>query len=131
MKTIKIIAIFSFVLTIFSANTASANTGNDKESTATESVVYPGGNQALVQFINDNLVYPQSARENGVEGTVIVKFEINPTGTIEGIKVEKGLNESCNQAALDVIGIMPTWSIPAKQPVTNVKVKLPIRFALD
>lgn len=39
---------------------------------------YPGGQEAMNKFISEALVYPATAQENGVEGTVIVTFVVNP-----------------------------------------------------
>ena len=92
---------------------------------------FPGGNGALFAYISNNLVYPESARKDGVEGRVVVSFIVNEQGAVTELKVEKGLTPECDEAALNVVRNMPNW-IPAIHHGKPVKVKfrLPILFRL-
>lgn len=93
---------------------------------------FPGGNEALRQFLNENVMYPRIAREVGIEGTVIVEFVVERDGSITNIRVERGKAQSLDQEAVRVIKAMPKW-IPGKQGGKGVRVKLkmPIKFQLQ
>jgi protein TonB len=92
---------------------------------------FPGGNDALMKFIRDNLKYPEIAKENGVQGKVICGFVVSKEGEVYDVRVLRGIGSGCDQEAVRVIKMMPQWT-PGKQngrPV-NVKFNLPISFKL-
>ncbi|MGM0612647.1 MAG: energy transducer TonB [Bacteroidota bacterium] len=93
---------------------------------------YPGGAKARVDFIKNNLEYPESARKNNVEGTVYITFVIDTDGSVTEVELLRGIEENCNKAALEVVKSMPKW-IPGKQRGEPVKVQfnMPIRFKLE
>lgn len=93
---------------------------------------YPGGMAALMAFIRKNLNYPAAAREDDIQGRVIVAFVVNAKGEIENAKVERGIGGGCDAEALRVINAMPRWK-PGKQNGHFVKVyyRLPISFKLQ
>ena len=92
---------------------------------------YPGGDPARKKFIQNNLVYPQMAIEDGIQGLVVLSLVIGKTGEIESIEVVKPLGGGCSQAAIDVVKKMPSWKpgLQLGKPV-RVRVSLPIRFKL-
>lgn len=93
---------------------------------------FPGGQQALMEYLRDHVRYPAIARENGIQGTVVVQFVVNTDGSIVevrtvGAKKGGGLEDE----ALRVVKSMPKWT-PGKQNGRSVRVQfsLPIRFKL-
>jgi len=70
---------------------------------------FPGGNQGLMQFIQQNLVYPSEAIELNVSGKVYVRFTIDSLGNVQNIEIEKGVSNAINQEVIRVIKIMPKW----------------------
>lgn len=92
---------------------------------------FVGGQQEFYRFIGNNLVYPESAIEAKKEGLVIIKFIVTNTGNIDSIKVLRGFDEACNQAAIDLMKKSPKWS-PGMENGRNVSVwfTLPLRFKL-
>ena len=48
---------------------------------------FPGGDAALINFLNANIVYPQQAAQDKVEGKVVVQFTVKKTGKIDDVKV--------------------------------------------
>ena len=88
-------------------------------------------NQAIVNYIANNLKYPSSAQLAGVEGTVYVSFDINANGYVSRASLLKNINEACGREALRVIQNMPRWE-PAMHEGQPVKVQLsiPIHFYL-
>lgn len=93
---------------------------------------YPGGMAAMLAFIRDNLHYPAMAREDGIEGKVVVSFIVNAAGEIEGAKVVRSIGGGCDKEALRVVNAMPKWK-PGKQNGHFVKVyyTLPVSFKLQ
>ena len=93
---------------------------------------FRGGEQKLFEFIGNNVVYPQEAKEAGIEGQVFVEFYIEKDGTVTDGKVLKGIGYGCDEEALRVIGLMPKW-YPGKQRGKAVRVRytLPINFKLS
>ncbi|MGZ3946417.1 MAG: TonB family protein [Mucilaginibacter sp.] len=71
---------------------------------------FPGGGQALGRFLADNIRYPVSARENGIQGTVEISFVIEKDGTLTGAKVSNGVAKIIDDEALRVMRLCPPWS---------------------
>lgn len=94
---------------------------------------FPGGPAALMKYLGNNIRYPSLARENSLEGKVIVKFYIDTDGTVRDPQVLKdGVGGGCGDEAVRVIKSMPKWS-PGSQRGKNVKVyyTLPVTFKLQ
>ena len=92
---------------------------------------FPGGDMALHQFIGNNLIYPVKAQESGIQGRVILQFEIDEKGEIHNIVVVRSISKELDEEAIRILKSMPKW-IPGKQRGKAVKVKytLPISFRL-
>lgn len=96
-----------------------------------ESPSYPGGDEARINFLRENMKYPQMARESGISGTVFVTFVVERDGSVTDVKVLRGIGGGCDEEAIRVIKAMPKWN-PGKQRGKPVRVQfnLPIRFTL-
>lgn len=93
---------------------------------------YPGGPEALGRFLGNNIRYPRMAEENGIEGTVVVKFVVGADGAISNVEIAGNkLGAGCEDEALRVVRKMPKWK-PGRQNGRNVAVwfNLPIRFKI-
>lgn len=92
---------------------------------------FPGGVTAMMKYISSNIVYPKSEIRAGIQGKVMIRFDIDESGNVVNVKIHKGVSEAIDQEALRVISSMPTWK-PALQRNEFVKMKmmLPIRFTL-
>jgi protein TonB len=86
----------------------------------------------LLEFIYKNLDYPALARENGIEGKVLVQFVVEKDGSITQAQVVRDIGGGCGQAVLRVLGEMPRW-IPGSQQGRKVRVlfSLPVRFEMN
>ncbi len=92
---------------------------------------FPGGEEALHNFVSSNVKYPDEAKEKGIQGRVFVAFTISDEGKVVDAKVARGVDTLLDKEALRVINAMPAWK-PGKQrgvPV-NVQFTVPINFAL-
>ena len=85
----------------------------------------------VFEFIAQNLRYPVIARENGVEGNVVVEFIIDKTGAVTKAKILKDVGAGCGEEALRVVGLMPKW-MPGVQRGRQVSValRLPVKFKI-
>ena len=93
---------------------------------------YPGGNVALLKFISANLKYPVIAAENGIQGTVAIRFVVSATGEVTDVEILRSLDPSCDREAVRVIKSLPKW-MPGKQNGRAVPVyfTVPVRFRLE
>lgn len=93
---------------------------------------FPDGNEAMYKYIYDRIKYPTIARENQIQGQVIVQFVVSKTGEIQDAKVVRGIGGGCNEEALRVVNGMPKWN-PGKHNGRAVPVTftLPIKFVLQ
>ena len=93
---------------------------------------FPGGQQALFEYLSKNIKYPVIAEENGVQGRVIVTFVVERDGSITDVKVVKSVDPSLDKEAQRVVKSMPRW-IPGKQNGSAVRVKytVPVTFRLQ
>jgi TonB family protein len=67
---------------------------------------YPGGKEAYLKFIKDNVVYPEQARINKIEGFVYLVYTVTNTGEIEEVEVSKGIGYGCDEEAIRVIRLL-------------------------
>ncbi len=89
-------------------------------------------NANIIAFISNSLVYPNSAKDEGIEGTVYVKFQVTENGMIEAAEILRDIGGGCGDEALQVVERMPKW-IPAMHEgeAVAVELRLPIRFQLS
>ena len=102
-----------------------------KEESNYQLADFPGGSSALIEWINENMIYPKVAYENDFNRKVFVKFLITENGHVVNPEIIKGKNEDFNIEALRLVMTMPRW-IPAKsdgQPVDSYYI-LPLDFTL-
>ena len=83
---------------------------------------FPGGPNALFEYLSKNIKYPVVAEENGIQGRVIVTFVVERDGSITDVKVAKSVDPSLDKEAMRVVKSMPHW-IPGKQNGSAVRVK--------
>jgi len=90
----------------------------------------------MLEYIYQNLKYPNLARMSGIEGQVVLQFVITKTGTIENIKIVDEIGGGCGEAAKTAIKTMNDMSqkwVSGKQNGQNVDVlyTLPIKFKIE
>lgn len=94
--------------------------------------VYPGGPQALRQFIAENLQYPKTALREKLEGTVVLKYTIDHEGKVTEANVVSGIGKGCDEEAVRVTKLLK-FQVP-KLPGKKTKVvfhnKLKVHFRL-
>lgn len=92
---------------------------------------FPGGQDSLWSFIQENIQYPEKSREQQIQGTVYARFIVNKTGKAEKFEIVRGINDEMNNEVLRVLKLMPDWS-PGKQngKAVSTQFVLPVKFAL-
>ena len=92
---------------------------------------FPGGMEAMSQFISSNIKYPADAKKQKVDGRVLVKFVVEKDGSITEVKVIKPAFPSLDAEAIRVVKAMPKWK-PGYQNGQAVRVQfaMPINFSL-
>lgn len=93
---------------------------------------FPGGMDALMQYLTKNIRYPSRAQENNIQGRAVLKFVVSKDGSVSNVSVVKSLDPDCDKEAVRVISNMPRWK-PGKQsgkPV-NCYFTCPVLFRLQ
>lgn len=136
-QTMKKLLIYAFIgiLSCSSAHLLAQSTENslDKPVYSYEQMPqFPGGDEALLKFIKDNLRYPQASFEAGTEGRVTIRFVITKEGAVTDVVVIRSLDSLCDQEAMRVVKMMPTW-IPGRQlgKMVPVYYTLPVVYKLE
>lgn len=70
---------------------------------------FPGGDNAMMSYINKERRYPRKAYKLGIEGRVLCAFIVMPNGTISNVEVLRGVEESIDREAVRIIKNMPSW----------------------
>ena len=125
---------FAFIMLFFGVAQPCcfAQEGTTKLFTVVEEMPsYPGGDTARIKFLVENIVYPKTAKEKGIQGVVYISFVIDEKGQVEDVKVLRGIGGGCDEEAMRIVKLMPNW-IPGKSDGKNVRVQfnMPIRFTL-
>jgi TonB family protein len=93
---------------------------------------FPGGQDALMRYLVDNITYPKAAKKAKVEGTVYVGFTVSTDGSVTKVNVKKAVHEALDAEAVRVVQSMPKWN-PGKAhgKAVDVDMSLPIEFKLE
>jgi periplasmic protein TonB len=108
------------------------NIGKEVFTIVQEMPTYPGGQNAMEQFLALNIQYPPKAKENNIQGTVYAGFIVEADGTLSTYKVIKGIGAGCDEEVLRVLKSMPKWN-SGKQAGKAVRVRLtiPVKFKVE
>lgn len=92
---------------------------------------FPGGKQAMIEFVYANIQYPEAAKKVGAEGQAVVRFVVQKDGNIGDVTIMRDPGHGFGEEAKRIIESMPQWT-PGKQRgrAVNVFHTYPIRFKL-
>ncbi len=90
-----------------------------------------GDENEFSKWVNQRLIYPQSAKDAGEQGRIIVSFEITAEGKMSNVRIIRGVSQALDDEALRVVKSSPDWT-PGKQDGKPVPViyTFPIEFTL-
>ncbi|MEJ2594324.1 MAG: M56 family metallopeptidase [bacterium] len=92
---------------------------------------FPGGIQALMSFLAENIKYPETAKANKTEGKVMVNFVVNKAGSVTEVEAVKGIGDGCDEEAVRVVKMLPDWTPGYNDgKAVNVSFNLPVLFRL-
>lgn len=96
-----------------------------------EMPMFPGGDAELLKFIGENTIYPEIAKENNIQGRVIVRFCVTSKGGVSQVSILKGVDPELDAEAIRVVNTLPAFK-PGKQGGKPVPVwyMVPITFTL-
>ncbi|MBQ5856806.1 MAG: TonB family protein [Bacteroidales bacterium] len=93
---------------------------------------YPGGPNEMMKYIQENIKYPQSAKDNKIEGRVFVSFVVEKDGSITNAAVMRGIDKECDAEALRVVSSMPKWTPGQhKGEVVRTQFTIPIYYKFN
>ena len=111
----------------------SVTVGGEIYTVVEQSPTFPGGEEALIQWLGTHVQYPEEAKKNAVEGTVFVTFVVEKDGSISDVKVHnpKAKTAVLEQEAVRVVRTMPKWKAGKSHgKKVRVQFNLPIVFKL-
>lgn len=93
---------------------------------------FPGGAAEMATYLSGNIKYPEQAKEKGISGRVFINFVIEKDGSVNQVKVMRGIGGGCDEEALRVVKAMPKWK-PGMMKGKPVRVYyvLPVFFKLE
>ena len=120
------------LVTLFSMSATAQKNDKTIYSVVEEMPQYADGDVALLQFLRDNIKYPEEAEEKGLQGKVVVKLRIEKNGTVSKYEVAQSVTSSLDAEALRVVKLLPGKWKPAKNKGKEVRCyfSLPITFGL-
>lgn len=106
-------------------------TNDEKEEVIVEDPVYtiveempqyPGGEEAMNNFIQSILEYPQKALDIGIDGMVVIGVVIDKNGKVTDAEIKRDIGLGCGDEGLRIVSLFPDWT-PGKQRGETVKVQ--------
>src|SRR5512133_565793 len=96
-----------------------------------EMPMFPGGDVELLKYIGEHTQYPEIAKENNIQGRVIVRFCVTSKGGVSQVSILKGVDPELDAEAIRVVNTLPAFK-PGKQGGKPVPVwyMVPITFTL-
>jgi TonB family protein len=106
-------------------------TSTKSSQQAKEIPTFPGGKDALISTIQENLKYPEAARMDGLEGKVFVEFMVDSDGAVKNATIKRGVNDILDSEAIRVIESLPNWIPPVIEgKAVATTMVIPINFIL-
>lgn len=93
---------------------------------------YPGGINGMMSFLAQNLVYPESAMENSIQGKIVLKFVVTKDGNVANVEVIKSVDPALDAEALRVVSLLKGFTPGVYEgKKVNVWYTLPVNFKLQ
>ncbi len=94
--------------------------------------LFPGGEEAMINYLKKHIRYPKSAIADGIEGLVYTSFVVDENGLISDIRILKSADVRFNEPTMEVLMNMPAW-VPGMHNGEKVSVRynLPVNYQLQ
>jgi len=92
---------------------------------------YVGGDQAMKDFVSKNMKYPEEARAAGIEGRVIVGYDVNDNGKVFNTRIIKGIGYGCDEEALRLVGLFNFSKVKNRKVRLKLSKRTSINFKLS
>ena len=140
IRAIRVAVLLSVVMTSLSAIASNRGAyGLARDSVGGEVVFvdyeqqpqFPGGETALLKYLQDNIKYPPKALKDSIQGRVVVQFVVDKAGSVGEVKVVRSVDKDLDKEAVRLIKTLPKF-IPGRQNGQAVSVwyTLPVTFKL-
>ncbi len=93
--------------------------------------MYPKGNYALQDFIKANLEYPRQAQLANIQGTVVLRFVVEPSGLVTNIGVSKSVGGGCDQEAVRILEMIKWYPGKMNEKLARIEMTMPFYFILN
>ncbi len=93
---------------------------------------FPGGQEAMMQFMISNVKYPEDAKKQQIMGVVYVSFVVDKSGLVKNVEIAKGAHKLLDDESLRVVKLFPVWTpgeVDGKK--VDVKLTIPVKFKLS
>lgn len=132
MKSILTLLFTTLLCTIMQAQTTHTTPDDSIYTVVEQAPQYPGGVEALMNYLRENVHYPALALKSNIQGTVFVNFVVEPNGSISNVMILRGIGGGCDEEAMRVVKNMPDWT-PGYNDGRAVRVRynIPIRFIIE
>lgn len=128
------IALFATVAVMLTAGSLNVSAQEEEEPMTQPEIApeFPGGTVALLSLIQQNIKYPEEAKEQEIQGRVIVQFTIEKDGSVTDVKVVKSVHPLVDEQVVRAVSAMPAWKpgMHEGKPV-RVSYSVPFRFRLQ
>jgi TonB family protein len=97
-----------------------------------EPALFPGGQDALMNYLASNIIYPQVAQDKKIEGQVIARIVVHSNGAVSDVEILSKIGYGCDEEVVRVLSGMPRWK-PAVYKGEKVAAYFlfPVNFSLD
>ena len=126
------IALFATVAVMLTAGSLNVSAQEEPMTQPEIAPEFPGGTVALLSLIQQNIKYPEEAKEQEIQGRVIVQFTIEKDGSVTDVKVVKSVHPLVDEQVVRAVSAMPAWK-PGMHEGKPVRViySVPFRFRLQ
>ena len=123
---------FMFATTLVMLFLGSVSVNAQEQPEVDKMAEFPGGTMAMLSFLGQNIKYPQEAKDNNIQGRVLVTFTVQPDGKVTDAHVENPVNPLLDAEAIRVVSLMPAFNPALKADGTPVSVTTagPVNFRL-
>ena len=133
MKSFKLLICFLFAICCYSGNMMAQDEKLYSYQELDDKPQFQGGDlNSFTHWVHKNVTYPPIARDNGVQGRVIVQFTVAADGSIRDVKAIRCVDVTLDKEAVRVVKSSPKWTAATKDGVAvATRVNIPVLFRLQ